>query len=74
MNYLKLAKEQFDNLKEETLDDDRSCVGAGNEEEYDKEGVKFRIKVDGCWETSTWFNWVVYNEKGEEIEKGTEYD
>ena len=30
MNYLELAKEQFYTLKEETLDEDRHLVGAGN--------------------------------------------
>ena len=36
MNYLELAKEQFYTLKEETLNEDRHCLGAANSKEYEK--------------------------------------
>ena len=72
MNYLKLAKEQFSNLQEETLDEDRHSLGAENEMDYEIDGVKFKIKVDGFWEKATWFDWTVYDEKGNEIANGTE--
>ena len=72
MNYLKLAKEQFSNLQDETLDEDRHALGAENEQDYDIDGVKFKIKVDGFWEKATWFDWNVYDEQGNEIASGTE--
>jgi hypothetical protein len=72
MNYLKLAKEQFSNLQEETLDEDRHSLGAENEMDYEIDGVKFKIKVDGFWEKATWFDWTVYDEEGKEIANGTE--
>tara|TARA_R110002167_G_scaffold5215_3_gene24411 strand:+ start:400 stop:669 length:270 start_codon:yes stop_codon:yes gene_type:complete len=73
MNYLELAKEQFYILKEETLDEDRHLVGAGNSEDYEIKGVKFSIEVNGFWEKSTWFDWVAKDEKGEKLDSGTEY-
>lgn len=73
MNYLELAKEQFYTLKEDTLNEDRHCLGAANKKDYEIGGVKFSIEVDGFWEKATWFDWTVNNEKGEEISKGTEY-
>lgn len=69
-NYFELAEDQFYQLKEDTLDDDRKCVGAEGEEDYDIDGFKFTIKVDGFWEKSTWFNYVVIDSDGDEIEKG----
>jgi hypothetical protein len=72
MNYLKLAKEQFSNLKEETLSKDRHSLGAENEMDYEIDGVKFKIKVDGFWEKATWFDWTVYDKKGNVITNGTE--
>jgi hypothetical protein len=72
MNYLKLAKEQFSNLQEETLDEDRHSLGAENEMDYEIDGVKFKIKVEGFWEKATWFDWTVYDEEGKEIANGTE--
>lgn len=72
MDYLKLAKEQFSNLMEETLDEDRHSLGAENEQDYEIDGVKFKIKVDGFWEKATWFDWNVYDEQGNEIASGTE--
>ena len=73
MDYLKLAKEQFFTLKEEMLDEDRHSLGAANEIDYDIEGEKFKIKVDGFWEKSTWFDWEVINLSGEKIASGTWY-
>jgi hypothetical protein len=71
-DFLKLAKEQFSNLKEETLNEDRHCLGAESEEDYEVNGLKFKIKVDGFWEKATWFDWLVYDENGVQIESGTE--
>jgi hypothetical protein len=68
--YLKLAKEQFSTLKEESLDDDRYSLGAIGEKDYEESGVKFKIKVDGFWESSTWFDYYVYDSLEIEIEKG----
>jgi len=73
MNYLELAKEQFYTLKEETLDEDRHCLGATNSKEYEKDGVKFSIEVDGFWEKSTWFDWEVKDENGAVLDSGTEW-
>jgi len=73
MNYLELAVDQFYQLKEDTLDDDRHSVGAECTEDYDIDGIKFQINVDGFWEKSTWFNWKVIDEKGNVIESGTNY-
>ena len=70
MNYLKLAKEQFLNLKEEMLDFDRKCLGSEDETNYEVEGVKFKIKVEGFWEKSTWFDYIVTDEFGKELDKG----
>lgn len=72
-NYLELAKEQFYNMKEEILDLDRKSLGGEDETNYEVDGVKFKIKVDGYWEKSNWFNWTVYDEQGNEITSGTEY-
>lgn len=69
-NYLELAKEQFLNLKEEVLDMDRKALGSEDETNYEVNEVKFKIKVDGFWEDSTWFNYEVLNEQNQTIEKG----
>lgn len=69
-NYFELAESQFYQLKEDTLDEDRKCVGAEGEEDYEIDGFKFTIKVDGFWEKSTFFSYVVTDELGNEIEKG----
>jgi hypothetical protein len=71
MNYLQLAKEQFLNLKEEMLDLDRKCLGSEDETNYEVEGIKFKIKVDGFWEKATFFYYIVTDEFGKEIEKGS---
>ena len=73
MNYLKLANEQFYSLKEEILDADRHCLGGANKQDYEIDGVKFSIEVDGFWEKATWFDWIVKDEKGEKVDSGTEY-
>jgi hypothetical protein len=70
LDYLNLAKEQFNNLQKETLDMDRYSLGGEDEINYEIDGVKFKIKVDGFWEKSVWFDWFVYNEQGIEITKG----
>jgi len=72
-DYLELAKEQFYNLKEETLDDDRHVLGAANKKDYDIDSFKFTIEVDGFWEKSTWFNWTATHENGDKLGGGTEY-
>ena len=69
--YLELAKNQFYELKEETLKDVSESMGAENELDYEIDGEKFKIKVDGFWEKATWFNWEVFNEQGESILSGT---
>lgn len=73
IDYLKLAEKQFLTLKKKTLDEDRDILGAENEENYEVNGLKFKIKVDGFWEKATWFNWEVTDEQGEKIAFGTEY-
>ena len=73
MNYSELARQQFYKLKEDTLDDDRHSLGAENEIDYNTDGLKFKIKVDGFWEESTCFDWYVYDLSGNLIESGTEY-
>jgi len=73
MDYLSLAKEQFKLLMEDMLDEDRHCLGASNVEDYDINGNKFTIAVDGFWEKSTWFDWCVYDINKKLIASGTEY-
>lgn len=68
--YLEIAIEQFYEMKEEWLDDDRHCIGGENEKEYDVKGVKIKVKVDGFWEKSDWFNYVVFDCNGNELNKG----
>lgn len=70
IDYCKLAREQFLKLKEDMLDEDRHCVGADGEEDYNIEGIKFRIKISGFWEKSNWFDWYAYDDNGVLIEKG----
>lgn len=69
INYLELAKEQFLNLKEALLDLDRKCLGGIDTTNYEIEGIKFSIEVDGFWEKSTWFDYVVKNEFGNILEE-----
>lgn len=71
--YLELAKEQFHTMKDEWLDEDRHCCGGENTVKHEARGVKVTIKVSGFWESSDWFDWEVFNELGETLEKGTEY-
>jgi len=73
MDYLSLAKEQFKLLMEDMLDEDRHCLGASNVEDYDINGNKFTIAVDGFWEKSTWFDWCVSDINKKLIASGTEY-
>lgn len=70
-DYLKLAQEQFLNLKEEELDLNRKILGSQDETNYEKDGIKFKISVDGFWEKATWFNYTVSDEQGNIIEKDT---
>lgn len=72
INYLELAEEQFDNLMNETLDNDRHVLGAGNKQEYNINGFKFSIEVDGFWEKAIWFDWSVYDSDSNKIANGTE--
>jgi len=69
-NFLQLAKEQFLNLKEEILDLDIKALGSEDVTSYENDGVKFKIKVDGCWEKATWFDYKVYDEQENIIETG----
>ena len=71
MDYLELAKEQFFDLKEDVLDEDRHCLGAENEKKYEVDGVRFTIKIEGFWEKSNWFDFVVIDEHGTIIKSGT---
>lgn len=72
-DYLELAEKQFYKLKEKTLDNERLSLGAESTEEYDIDGEKFKIHVDGFWEKSTWFNWTVYDNDGNVIHEDTKY-
>lgn len=68
--YLELAEEQFFNLKEETLDLDRKSLGAEDTiNYYDENDKKFSIKVNGYWEKATWFDYWVYDEFNNLLEK-----
>ena len=60
----KLADEQFYNLKEELLEDDRHCVGGSIDEDYEINGEKFNISVDGYWEKSEWYSLIVKDDNG----------
>lgn len=72
-NYLELAEKQFNQLKEDTLENatDKDVVGAVNEKEYEIDGVKFKIKINGFWESATWCDWFVYDENDNKIDSGT---
>lgn len=71
--YIELARNQFYTMKEEWLDDDRHCIGGRNEQTYKVEGVNIKIKVDGNWDRSEWFDYIVIDKDGLEIETGTDY-
>lgn len=71
INYLELAKDYFFELQEEVLDKDRHAMGVSEEKDFDIDGNKFTIAVDGFWEKSTWFDWTVYDEKRNVIASGT---
>ena len=72
IDFEKLAKEQFFKLQEDTLNEDRHSLGAENTENYIYDCFQFKIKVDGFWESSTWFDWTVYSEiDGKEILSGS---
>lgn len=66
-NYLELAKEIYQNLKEETLDDDRKSLGGETKEEVEFNGSKISILVDGFWEKSRWFDYTVFDSEGNKI-------
>lgn len=70
INFNKLARDQFYNLKEELLDEDRKCLGGIGKEDYNVDGFEFTIEVDGFWEKSTFFDYVVTDKSGAEIAKG----
>jgi hypothetical protein len=70
IDFLELAKEQFLNLKKEILDFNREYLGSEDETDYEVDGFKFKIKVDGFWEKATFFDYIVTDEFGKEIEKG----
>lgn len=69
-DYLAIAKEQFLNLKEEVLDIDRHALGSEDEMNYENNGVKFSIEVSGFWEKTIYFDYVVRDEFGNELETG----
>lgn len=60
-----LADEQFDNLKEELLDEDRHCLGGAIDLDHEINGENFNISVNGYWEKSEWYTLVVKNDKGD---------
>lgn len=68
--YLDLAKEQFFAMKEDILDEDRQSLGGAIEKEHEVDGKKCKIKVDGFWEKSNWFEWEAVDMSGSVIEKG----
>jgi hypothetical protein len=68
-----LAEKQFYQLKHEALKKDYESLGAENTEEHIVDGKKIKIKVDGFWEKSTWFNWIAWDERENQISKGTKW-
>ena len=70
IDYLDLALDQFYSLKEETLDEDRKCVGAENKKQYNIDSNIFSIKVEGFWHNGINFDYYVYNDNDVIIEKG----
>ena len=68
-----LAEEQFRELKKLSLSEDHHAAGGYNEKEYDIHGMKFKIQVDGFWESGEHFDWKVWNSFGDEISSGSEY-
>jgi len=71
---LELAKNQFNDLIESSLDKNRHCVGAKNEVTYDLDKVgKITIRVDGYWEKRRWFKWECLDKMGNKIASGTKW-
>lgn len=68
--YLNLAKEQFFQLKEDILDEDRHSLGGSNQKEYNIDGEEFKIEVEGFWEKTTWFSWTAIDNSGNIIDEG----
>lgn len=68
--YLELAIDQFYEMKEEWLDDDRHCVGGTNKKDYQLDEVKFELEVNGFWEKADWFDYTVVDSDGIELDKG----
>ena len=68
--YLELAKAQYIALRKEILDEDRHALGSLNEQSYEENGIKFKIEVDGFWESSYWFDYTVYDNTEEILDKG----
>lgn len=69
MNYRELAEQRFLALQDELLELDKDALGGEDETNYEVDGVRFKIKVDGFWEKATWFNYEVFNEQNQSIEK-----
>lgn len=70
INYQQIAIKQFFELKEETESETQEVLGAEVEKDYEINGFKFKIHVDGYWEKAVWFDWIAYNEQGKIIEEG----
>ena len=69
--FVELAKQQFYDMKEEYLDDDRHCIGGENTQKYDENGIKFTIFVYGCWEKSEWFDYEIITENNKILKSGS---
>ena len=69
MNYKELAIDQFKELKELVLNEDRKAVGSDCTQRYDNDII---IEVEGFWESQDYFEYTVWKE-GKQIESGTEY-
>jgi hypothetical protein len=70
IDYLELAKSFFLKLKKELQQEDSDSMGGISLEEFNVNCFKFKIEVDGFWEKATFFDYIVTDEFGKEIDKG----
>lgn len=72
VNYAELATAQFNVLMDETLESCPEAVGCSCDVNYQDGDSHFKIKVEGFWDKSNWFEWTAYDEQNNIIANGTE--
>lgn len=72
-DYIDVATRQYREMRDEFLDEDRSCVGGENKMTHTINGDTVEILISGFWDRSDWFTWSVVDSSGERVANGTEY-